>query len=72
LIAGKHSGTRREAFIKLCDIRDSKEDSLETRVFVFIVDNETIFQKITNRSKGTIISPCQIHGIPSEQEKEEG
>ena len=68
----KHNGARKKVFIKLRDIGNSKEDSLAARVSLFLEEDEHIFQNFTDRSRGTLTSPCQIHGIPSEQEKEEG
>jgi len=54
-----------EAFIKLRDIIDSKEDSLTIRVSMFLEEDMHIFHKIKERSRGTLTSPYQIHGIPS-------
>jgi len=39
---------------------------------VSLEENEHIFQKIKDWSTGTLTSPCQILGVPSEQDNEEG
>jgi len=39
---------------------------------MFLKEDEHIFQKFKEKSKGTLASPRHFHGIPFEQEKEEG
>ena len=39
----QRSGARRKVFIKICDIKDSKQDSLVARVSVSLEEDDHIF-----------------------------
>jgi len=66
------NGVRGKAFIKICDIRDSKQDSLAERVSISLGEDKHIFHKSKDWSTRTLNSPYKVQGIPYEQEKEEG
>ena len=61
----RRNSARRRTFNKLCDIRDSKQDSLAARVSVSLEEDEHIFQRSKNWSMGTLNSSYKVHGVPS-------
>ena len=61
----RRSSARRRTFSKLCDIRDSKQDSLAARVSVSLKEDENIFKKRKDWSMGTLNSSYKVYGVPS-------
>lgn len=56
----------------MCDIRDSKEDSLTTWASLFYEKGDHKFQKLTEVNMQTLASLCQMYVVPTKQDEEEG